>query len=112
MKVQQTRVTDATEGLPPIMRNKIFWIGTAIRLFIVFGNLIGYFFHFFHTIEWNFPIHTLRGFPPINIRLYFNIIGFMYFANLNVGFSIWFFFVLPLVEEGLFNHFGLGVLGR
>jgi|TARA_B110000438_G_scaffold254719_1_gene261125 hypothetical protein len=33
----------------------------------------------------------------------------MYFANLNVSFSIWFFFLLTIVEEGLFNRFGLGV---
>ncbi len=105
----QTLVTDATEGLPPILRNKVFWIGAAIPLFIVFWNLIGYFFHFFPTIEWNYPIQTLRGFPPINIRLYFPVIGFMYFANLNVSVSILFFFMLTLVEEGLFNHFGLGV---
>ncbi len=109
MKVPQTLVTDTTEDLPPILRNKVFWIGAAIPLFIVFWNLIGYFFHFFPTIEWNYPIQTLRGFPPINIRRYFPVIGFMYFANLNVSFSIWFFFVLTLVEEGLFNHFGLGV---
>lgn len=33
----------------------------------------------------------------------------MYFANLSVSFSIWFFFLLTIVEEGLFNRFGLGV---
>ncbi len=109
MEVPQTLVTDAASGLPPILRNKVFWVGAAIPLFIVFWNIIGYFFHFFPTIEWNYPIQTLRGFPPINIRLYFPVIGFMYFANLNVSFSIWVFFVLTLVEEGLFNRFGLGV---
>ena len=100
---------DPSSRVPAILRNKVFWIGAAIPLFIVFWNLIGYFFHFFPTIEWNYPIQTLRGFPPINIRLYFPVIGFMYFANLNVSFSILFFFVLTIVEEGLFNHFGLGV---
>jgi len=33
----------------------------------------------------------------------------MYFANLNVTFSIWLFYVLLLLEEGLFNRFGVGV---
>ena len=51
MEVPQTLVTDATERLPPILRNKVFWIGAAIPLFIVFWNIIGYFFHFFPTIE-------------------------------------------------------------
>ena len=37
------------------------------------------------------------------------IIGFMYFVNLNVSFSIWFFYLLTTVEEGIFNRFGIGV---
>ena len=33
----------------------------------------------------------------------------MYFVNLNVSFSIWFFFLLSMLEEGIFSRFGLGV---
>ena len=109
MEVPQTLVAEPERGLPAILRNKLFWIGAAIPLFIVCWNIIGFFYHFFPVISWDYPIQTLRGFPPINIRLYFPVVGFMYFANLNVSFSIWFFFLLTLVEEGLFNRFGVGV---
>jgi len=109
MEVPQTLVADADRGLPTILRNKIFWLGAAIPLFIVCWNIAGHFFHFFPQIAWDYPIQTIHAFPSINIRLYFPVVGFMYFANLNVSFSIWFFFLLTLVEEGLFNRFGLGV---
>ena len=112
MEIPLTLVADSDDPssrVPAILRNKVFWIGAAIPLFIVFWNIIGFFFHFFPKIEWQHPIQIAHGFPTINIRFYFPVIGFMYFANLNVTFSIWFFYVLLILEEGLFNRFGLGV---
>ena len=96
-------------GLPGIMRNRLFWIGGAVPMFIALWNIIGFFYHFFPTIEWQYPIQIAPGFPSINVRLYFPVVGFMYFVNLNVTFSIWFFYVATLIEEGLINRFGLGV---
>jgi hypothetical protein len=112
MEVPQALVADAddsTSRIPALLRNKIFWIGASIPLFIVFWNIIGFFFHFFPQIEWHHPIQIAHGFPTINVRFYFPVVGFMYFANLNVTFSIWLFYVLLLLEEGLFNRFGIGV---
>ena len=112
MEVPQALVADADgpARVPAVLRNKVFWMGAAIPLCIVLWNIVGFFFHFFPKIEWNHPIQIAHGFPTINIRFYFPVVGFMYFANLNVTFSIWFFFLLLLVEEeGLFNRFGVGV---
>ena len=112
MEVPQALIVDAdtsTSRVPALLRNKIFWIGASIPLFIIFWNIVGFFFHFFPKIEWQYPIQIAHGFPTISVRFYFPVIGFMYFANLNVTFSIWLFYVLLLLEEGLFNRFGLGV---
>ena len=111
MEVPQALVAnaDSSRRLPAVMYSKVFWAGAAIPLCIVLWNIVGFFFHFFPKIEWHHPIQIAHGFPTINIRFYFPVIGFMYFANLNVTFSIWFFFLLTLLEEGLFNRFGLGV---
>ena len=112
MEIPLALVTDSDDPssrVPAILRNKVFWIGAAIPLFIVFWNIIGFFFHFFPKIEWAHPIQIAHGFPTINIRFYFPVVGFMYFANLNVTFSIWLFYLLLLLEEGLFNRFGVGV---
>ena len=112
MEVPQALIVDAntsTSRVPALLRNKVFWIGASIPLFIILWNIIGFFFHFFPKIEWQYPIQIAHGFPTVNVRFYFPVVGFMYFANLNITFSIWLFYVLLLLEEGLFNRFGLGV---
>ena len=111
MEMPQALVADADDPalLPAIMRNKLFWIGLGIPLFIVLWNIIGFFYHFFPKILWGYPVQIARGFPTVNVNLYFPIIGFMYFVNLSISFSIWFFYLLTLLEEGLFNRFGLGI---
>jgi hypothetical protein len=111
MEVPQTLVAGADGGarVPAVLRQRLFWIGAGIPLAIVLWNIVGFFFHFFPKIEWTYPVQIARSFPPISINLYFPVVGFCYFANLNVSFSIWFFYVVTMVEEGLFNRFGLGV---
>ena len=111
MEVPQALVADADgpSRVPAIMRNKLFWIGVSIPLFIVLWNMVGFFYHFFPKIPWSYPVQIARGFPTVNVNLYFPIIGFTYFVNLNVSFSIWFFYIVTLLEEGIFNRFGLGV---
>jgi len=100
---------DGPRILPAVMGSRLFWIGAAIPLFIALWNIVGFFYHFFPRIEWQYPVPIAHGFPSINVRLYFPVIGFMYFVNLNVTFSIWFFYLLTMLEEGLINRFGLGI---
>ena len=111
MVIPQTLLEDSggSSRLPAIMRNRLFWIGVSIPMLIILWNIIGFFYHFFPKIAWDYPVQIARGFPTANFRLYFPVIGFTYFANLNISFSIWFFYVLTMLEEGIFNRFGLGV---
>lgn len=101
--------TPAPAKLPAIVRNKVFWAGAAIPLFIILWNAVGYFVHFVPKIEWFYPVQLARGFPVLHIYFYLPVIGFIYFVNLNISFSIWLFYVLIIIEEGLFNRFGIGV---
>ena len=110
MEVPQALLTDNIGGrLPPIMHNRLFWAGAAIPLAIVTWNIIGFFYHFVPNIEWHYSIQLAPSFPTLNVRLNFPVVGFMYFVNLNVSFSIWFFYLVCMIEEGLFSRFGLGV---
>ena len=43
------------------------------------------------------------------MNLYWPIVGFAYFINLDVSFSICFFYLLAVIEEGLFNRFGVTI---
>ena len=111
MEMPQILVADADgpSRVPAILRTRLFWIGAAIPLFIILWNVIGYFYHFVPKIEWFYPVQVARGFPVLHVYLYLPVIGFTYFVNLNVSFSIWLFYALILVEEGIFNRFGIGV---
>jgi hypothetical protein len=103
-------LAEETKGfLPSVFSSRLFWIGAAIPLGIALWNIVGFFYHFFPRIEWQYPVQVSHGFPSILVRLYFPVVGFMYFVNLNVTFSIWFFFVLTTIQEGLINRFGLGI---
>ena len=111
MEVPQALIADADgpARVPAILRTRLFWLGASVPLFVVFWNIFGFFFHYVPQIDCDYPVQIARGFPSLNIRLYFPVIGFLYFAKLNVSFSLWFFFTICLIEEGLFNRFGLGV---
>ena len=51
----------------------------------------------------------VRSFPRVNTRINFLTVGLAYFANLNILFSIWFFFIVFWVENGLLNRFGYAI---
>lgn len=112
MQVPQALVAEADRDsrVPAVMRDKLFWIGAAIPVSLISWNIVGYFFHFVPKIEWFYPVQVAHGFPALHIYLYLPVIGFIYFVNLNVSFSIWLFYLLIFIEEGIFNRFGLGVV--
>ena len=95
--------------VPALLRSRVFWIGAALPLGIILWNISGYFYHFIPQIPFHYQVQVARGFPTMEFNLNGPIIGFMYFVNLNVSFSIWFFYLLTTVEEGIFNRFGIGV---
>lgn len=100
----------SARGLPEFMRGSMFWIAAAIP-FIIFV---------WHTLSWAYPLlpsiallphggyfRFTRYSPGMYVQpLQFLTIGFAYFANTQVLFSIWFFFLLHVLEGGLFNRLG------
>ncbi|MEE2709060.1 MAG: DUF6785 family protein [Gemmatimonadota bacterium] len=98
--------------LPSVVRNRIFLAGFGITLFIIVWNIASYF-------DWIFPIPIGKqftnqvtiseGFPPILIRINWLVLGFAYFANLDVLLSIWFFRLLAVLQEGILAQVGFTV---
>ncbi|MBI2951835.1 hypothetical protein HYY27_07070 [bacterium] len=110
-------VRDAQEeGLRPgFTRGGLFWAGFSLTCGIIVWNIGSYFQPGFPQIPlggWigNTTNITLsRGFPSIPFKINFFTVGFAYFANLEVLFSLWLFFLLHVVEMGVCNRFGLTV---
>ena len=99
---------------PGFVRSTAFWIGFGIPFFIVMWNVVTYFTPAFPPIprDLSDPIRIGRHFPAINTNINWAIVGFTYFVNLDVSFSMWFFTVLTMLQEGTFNRFGYTIADR
>jgi hypothetical protein len=94
----------------PILNRSLFWFGFGISLFVILWNIISYFHPTFPTIPWRFnDIKFGPEFPAIGTRLYWMVVGFGYFINLDISFSLWFFNLLTNIEVGMFNRIGLDI---
>ncbi len=91
----------------PIMNQPVFWSGFAISSIVIFWNVISYFQPTFPRIPFSLAnIQFGPTFPAIGIRLYWMVVGFAYFINLDVSLSIWVFNLLTNVEVGIFSRLG------
>ena len=99
------------DGGRPIVRSKGFWLGVAIPLGMILFNLIGSFYIGFPKLEFTqaVTLQFSRDFPAISLMLYFPVIGFMYLVSTSVSFSIVFFYLLAVVQEGVTNRIGYDV---
>ena len=96
--------------LPPFMRSPLFWLGFSFSIFGILWNIVSYFNPTFPVFPWRFEAISFgRDFQAICMNLYWPIVGFAYFINLDVSFSICFFYILAVIEEGLFNRFGVTI---
>ncbi len=94
-------------GKPSIYRRGLLWLGAAIPTF----------FHTFqalHAIWPGVPFSKLCGYRVPGLGLFnvwwdvnFPVIGFSYFISLDVAFSLWFFYLLCTVENGVLNYVGV-----
>lgn len=111
---QQLIATPEGTRWPAFIRQRSFWIGFAVPFSIVMWNVITYFTPVLPQIPTNLggAVSIGPGYPAINTNINFAIVGFTYFVHLDVSFSIWFFTLLTMVQEGLFNRFGYAIAGK
>lgn len=104
-------VVDADSEGPwsDLMCNKLFLVGFVLGFGLLAWNIVGYFWDAWPRINY-FGSKTLvliDGFPEMTNRVNLYIIGFGYFANLDVLFSLWFFYLVYWAQNGVFNRIGL-----
>ena len=94
-----------------ILRSRGFWIGCLLPFSIMCYNVLGYIYPGFPQLAFDqgFTHQFNRDFPAITVQLYLPVIGFMFLASTNITFSIWFFYVLSIIQEGITNRIGLGM---
>jgi len=87
------------------MRDRLFWIAFAIPFTIVMWNVANRVWPTFPSINLNRKI----GIGTVDLHLYtrFPVIGFTYFVNTGAAFSIWFFWLLGLLQANVFAKLGI-----
>jgi len=95
------------------LRDRLFWLGACIPLFIILWNMVGYFFPTFPHISvfYGYPplnITIAKDFPRVSAKGDFYVFCFAYFTNLNILLSIWLFHLLAVLQIGVSNRIGFG----
>ena len=102
---------DDRAGRGTVLRSPVFWTGFSIALGMVLFSTIRFFQPGFADLavwEGN-PFSLGHGFPVLDFRLVPPILGFMFFANTSISFSIWFFYLVAVLQEGITNRIGYDV---
>jgi hypothetical protein len=101
------------ENKTSLLKNRIFWIGAAIPFFILAWNIIYYFNPGFLRIRLG-PGWMNMGsyFPRIHVRFNFYTVGFAYFANVDVLFSIWVFYLFYGIQLAIYRRIGISLSNK
>ncbi len=92
-----------------IFHNNLFWLGIAIPFIIGCINGIHFYNELFPRIQLSTSIPIFRRTISLQYRISFPMIGFTYFVNLPLSFSLWFFCLLSTIQQGFFNITGFGI---
>ena len=92
----------------PFFRNRLMWIGFAIPFILLSITALHDYFPFIPAVPLSKGIRAFRGTAWMAIGVNFAVLGFLYFVNLDVSFSIWFFFLVAFAVDGFFCMTGIG----
>ncbi|HUT33002.1 MAG TPA: DUF6785 family protein [Planctomycetota bacterium] len=115
MEVPLHMVAEPEPGrhVPPFLRRGLFWLGFGLPMFLVLWNAVSYFDPPFPAIPTNWGMASLGpGFPSFALHVNFALVGFTFFIHREVAFSIWFFVMLSMIEEGVLNRLGYTIADR
>ncbi len=103
-------IIEGDERLPDILRHRIFWIGAGLAFVAVSWNIGSFFSPLFPAIPQSLGNLVLGGgLPSIPLRLNFFLMGFTYFANVEVLGSFWVFLLFFLGQVWVFNRVGFDI---
>ena len=112
--LEMAQDADSERFLPGFMRGKLFWTAALLA----FGMFVWKSLRWFWPAVPDFVLVPPRPFSPyfrftryspalVIAPLHFFTLGFAYFANLEVLFSVWFFFMIHVIEGTILTRLGL-----
>ena len=96
--------------MPRIARTRSFWVGFGATLAIMAWNTGGYFTSW-PAIPLGNPstvnLELGEAWPPVMIRFNYLLMGIAYFTRTEILFSVWFFYLVQLIEQGVMGRMGV-----
>ena len=94
--------------IKPLFRNPLMWAGFVITALIYSNNRLSTYYPFIERISlWGGYLPLFRDTVDVQFSISFQLVGFAYFINRNVAFSLWFFYLFGVVQQGVFNTIGI-----
>jgi hypothetical protein len=102
------------DGGRRLLRDRLFWIGCGLGVALLCVDLVGYFLPGFPQLRLHrlTPLYLHPDFPPLTLVLFLPVVGFVFLASTGISFSIWFFYLVAVLQEGISNRLGYQVGGR
>ncbi len=92
-----------------LFTNRVMWMGFAIPLLIHSWNSTGNYSDAFQKLALNGTWSLLPGLVNVPVRLNFPVLGLAYLMPLNVAFSVWFFFLIGVLQTLIFARLGIQI---
>ena len=96
---------------PPLLRSKAFRVGCACSSAPILYDIIGYFYPGFPQLDIGQGqlLQIDPDFPSFRLNLRLPVLGFMFLTSTQISFSIWVFYLVAFVQEGITNMIGYEV---
>lgn len=102
--------SDERTIMPRIARTRSFWVGFGATLAVMAWNAGGY-FTAWPAIPLGNPatvnLELGEAWPPVMIRFNYLLMGIAYFTRTDILFSVWFFYLVQLIEQGVMGRLGV-----
>ncbi len=96
--------------MPRVARTRSFWVGFGATLAIMAWNTGGYFTSW-PAIPLGNPstinLELGEAWPPVMIRFNYLLMGIAYFTRTDILFSVWFFYLVQLIQHGVMGRTGV-----
>lgn len=102
---------DGAPSTARLFQSPLLWAGFALPVFIFSTHGLHHYSNYITAIDVEHVYRLFRT-TPIRIFLSFPVIGFVYFVNLEISFSLWFFHLVARSQSLVFNLIGFELPGH
>ena len=91
----------------PFFKNPIMWIGLAIPFLLNSINALSFYYPFITALNPVATVDLFRHSVILSLRVNYLMFGFAYFISSNISFSLWFFYLIHVMQVGAFSVLGI-----